>query len=91
MWNSCFIVWKEVDNGRTPIQSWKKNSVRNRPFRLSKVQEALPRSCEQEDCFDIARWEHIALRKRRLGLLKFLKPKVSGKNKKCQKLVFPDI
>jgi hypothetical protein len=38
-----------VDNGRTPIQSWKKNSARNRPFRLSKVQEALPRSTKQED------------------------------------------
>jgi hypothetical protein len=38
-----------VDNGRTPIQSWKKNSVRNRPFRLSKVQEVLPRSTKQED------------------------------------------
>ena len=38
-----------MDNDRTPIQSWKKNSVRNRPFRLSKVQEALPRSTKQED------------------------------------------
>jgi hypothetical protein len=38
-----------VDNDWTPIQSWKKNSVGNRPFRLSKVQEALPRSIKQED------------------------------------------
>jgi hypothetical protein len=38
-----------VDDGWTPIQSWKKNSVRNRPFRLSKVQEAFPRSTKQED------------------------------------------
>jgi len=38
-----------VDNGRAPIQSRKKNSVRNRPFRLSKVQEVLPRSTKQED------------------------------------------
>jgi hypothetical protein len=64
MWNSCFTAWKEVDNGRTSIQSWKKNSVRNRPFWLSKVQEALPRSTEQEDYFDIARWGHIALRQK---------------------------
>jgi hypothetical protein len=38
-----------VDDGWTPIQSWKKNSVRNRPFRLSNVQEAFPRSIKQED------------------------------------------
>ena len=38
-----------MDDGWTPIQSWKKNSVGNRPFRLSKVQEALPRSTKQED------------------------------------------
>ena len=38
-----------MDNDRTPIQSWKKNSGRNGPFRLSKVQEALPRSTKQED------------------------------------------
>jgi hypothetical protein len=31
-----------------PIQSWKKK-VRNRPFRLSKVQEALPRSTKQKE------------------------------------------
>ena len=31
------------------IQSWKKNSARNRPFRLSKVQEALPRSTKQKE------------------------------------------
>jgi hypothetical protein len=49
MWNSCFIAQEEVDNGRTPIQSWKKNSFRNRPFRLPKVQEALSRSTKQKD------------------------------------------
>jgi hypothetical protein len=40
---------RRVDNGQTPIQNWKKNPVRNRPFRLSKVQEALPRGTKQED------------------------------------------
>ena len=58
MWNRCFTAWKEVDNGRTSILSWKKNSVRNRLFWLSKVQEVLWRSCEQGDCFDAERWGH---------------------------------
>ena len=37
-----------MDDGWTPIQSWKKDSVGNRPFRLSKVQETFPRSAKQK-------------------------------------------
>jgi hypothetical protein len=80
MWNRCFAPGKKWDNDRTSIQSWKKNSVRNLPFWLSKVQEALPRSTEQEDYFDIADWH--------LGLLRFLKPKAPGKTKKVKNLFF---
>jgi hypothetical protein len=50
--DQLFYRLGRVDNGQTPIQSWKKNSGRNRPFRLPQVQEAPPRSTKQEDDLD---------------------------------------
>jgi hypothetical protein len=38
-----------VDNGWTPRQDWKKNAVGDWTFRLSEMQEAIPRSLEQKE------------------------------------------
>lgn len=53
MRNQCGGTEEEVDNGGTTRQIWQEDSTRNRAVRLSKVQEAVPRSPKQEEDLDV--------------------------------------